>query len=93
MIGRVLQGARLPAAEQAFAFLNQHIQAVAGEGRLAVPAEVAAELIWSSVNAASLLFVTARLRGAQPPTSAVVKSFRKHALKAVFLPRQKKAAI
>ena len=55
MIGRVLQGARIPAAEQAFALLIQRLRAVAGEGRLAAPVEAAADLMWSSVNAASLL--------------------------------------
>lgn len=91
MIGRVLQGARIPAAEQAFALLIRHIQAVAGEGRLAVPAQAAADLMWSSVNAASLLHVTARLRDAQPPAPAVVASIREHALQAVFLPGRKEA--
>ena len=89
MIGRVLQGARIPAAEQAFALLDQHVQAVAGEGRLGVPAEVAADLMWSSVNAASLLYVTARLRGSAPPTPPVVASIREHALQMVFLPKTK----
>lgn len=91
MIGRVLQGARIPAAEQAFALLIQHIQVVAGEGRLAVPAKAAADLMWSSVNAASLLYVTARLRDAQPPTPAIVASIREHTLQAVFLPRRTEA--
>jgi AcrR family transcriptional regulator len=91
MIGRVLQGARIPAAEQAFALLIQHIRAVAGEGRLAVPAEAAADLMWSSVNAASLLYVTARLRDSEPPTPSVVASIREHAVQAVFLPKTKKA--
>jgi AcrR family transcriptional regulator len=91
MIGRVLQGARIPAAEQAFALLAQHIRAVAGEGRLAVPEAAAADLMWSSVNAASLLYVTARLRGSEPPTPAVVASIREHALQAVSLPGTKEA--
>ena len=92
MIGRVLQGARIPAAEQAFALLIQQLRAVAGEGRLAAPVETAADLMWSSVNAASLLYVTARLRDAEPPTPAVVESLREHALQAVFLPKTKEAA-
>jgi hypothetical protein len=91
MIGRVLQGARIPAAEQAFALLIQRIRAVAGEGRLAVSAEAAADLMWSSVNAASLLYVTARLRDSGPPTPAVVASIREHALQAVFLPKTNEA--
>ncbi len=91
MIGRVLEGARIPAAEQAFALLIRHIRAVADEGRLALPPEAAADLLWSSVNAASLLYVTARLRDAGPPDPAVVASIREHALQAVFLPKTKEA--
>lgn len=91
MIGRVLQGARIPAAEQAFALLIQRTQAIAGEERLAVPAEAAADLLWSSANAASLLYVTACLRDAGPPTPAVVASIREHAMQAILLPKPKDA--
>jgi AcrR family transcriptional regulator len=91
MIGRVLQGARIHAAEQAFALLIKHIRAAADEGRLAGAVAVAADLMWSSVNAASLLYVTARLRGSGPPAAAVVASIREHALQAVFLPTTKEA--
>ncbi len=92
MIGRVLQGARIPAAEQAFALLMQQLRAVAGEGRLAAPVEAAADLMWSSVNAASLLYVTARLRDSDPPTPAVVASIREQALLTVLLPKTKEAS-
>jgi AcrR family transcriptional regulator len=92
MIGRVLQGARIPAAEQAFALLIQQLRAVAGEGRLAAPVEAAADLMWSSVNAASLLYVTARLRDSEPPTRAVVASIREQALLTVLLPKTKEAS-
>ena len=89
MIGRFLQGARIPAAEQAFALLIERLRALAVEGRLAVPVEAAADLMWSSVNAASLLHVTAHLRDAAPPTPAVVASIREQALQAVFRPKPK----
>ena len=92
MIGRVLQGARIPAAEQAFALLIQQLRAVAGEDRLAVPVEAAADLMWSSVNAASLLYVTARLRDSEPPTPGVVASIREQALLTVLLPKTKEAS-
>jgi AcrR family transcriptional regulator len=92
MIGRLLQGARIPAAEQAFALLIQQLRAVAGEGRLAAPVEAAADLMWSSVNAASLLYVTARLRDSEPPTPAVVASIREQVLLTVLLPKTKEAS-
>jgi len=92
MLGRVLQGARIPAAEQAFALLIQQLRAVAGERRLGVSVEAAADLMWSSVNAASLLYVTARLRDSEPPTSAIVASIREQALLTILLPKTKEAS-
>src|ERR1700722_1135776 len=50
MIGRVLQGARIPAAEQAFALLIERIAAIAADGRLALAVAAAADLVWASAN-------------------------------------------
>lgn len=72
-MSRVLDGAEIPAATQAFALLIERIAAIAAEDRLAPTVEVAADLIWASANAASLLHVTARLRKTAPPASAVLE--------------------
>ena len=68
MLSRFLDGATIPAAEQAFALLIERIAAIASKGRLALTVEAAADLMWASANAASLLHVTAQLRKAPPPT-------------------------
>ncbi len=84
MMSRVLKGGQIPAAEQAFSLLIKRIAAIAAEGRLAPTAEVAADLVWASANAASLLYVTAQLRKAPPPTSAVLEDIREHAMQAIL---------
>ncbi|HZV08329.1 MAG TPA: TetR/AcrR family transcriptional regulator, partial [Novosphingobium sp.] len=60
MMSRVLGGADIPAAAQAFALLIERVGAIAATGRLAPGVAEAADLIWASANAASLLHVTAR---------------------------------
>jgi len=47
---------------QAFALLIERVAAIATEGRLAPTVEEAADLVWASANAASLLHVTAQRR-------------------------------
>jgi AcrR family transcriptional regulator len=89
MMSRVLEGAQIPAAEQAFAILIERIAAIASAGRLALPVEVAADLAWASANAASLLYVTAQLRKTAPPTSAVVENIRGSAMQAILTPKSK----
>jgi AcrR family transcriptional regulator len=84
MMSRVLKGGQIPAAEQAFALLIQRIAAVAAEGRLACTVDVAADLGWASANAASLLHVTAQLRKAAPPTSAVLEAIRESAMQSIL---------
>lgn len=81
MMGRVLNDAEIPAAEQAFALLIQRIAAIATEGRLRLTVEVAADLMWASANAASLLYVTAWLRKAVPPTSEILEQIREGAIR------------
>lgn len=84
MMSRILKGGQIPAAEQAFALLIKRIAAVATEGRLACTVEVAADLGWASANAASLLHVTAQLRKAPPPTSAVLEDIRESAMQSIL---------
>lgn len=84
MMSRILKGGQIPAAEQAFALLIQRLAAVAAEGRLACTVEVAADLGWASANAASLLHVTAQLRNAPPPTSAVLEGIRESAMQSIL---------
>jgi hypothetical protein len=84
MMGRVLQGAQIPAAQQAFALLIERIAAIGAQGRLAPTVEAAADLMWSSANAASLLYVTAQLRNALPPTPAVLEDIRENAIRTIL---------
>lgn len=84
MMSRVLDGAEIPAAEEAFALLIARIEAVAAERRLAPTVEVAADLMWASANAASLLYVTAGLRKVAPPTSVVLEQIREGALRSIL---------
>jgi AcrR family transcriptional regulator len=92
MMGRILQGARIPAAQQAHALLMERIEALAAEGRLAMTAEAAADLAWVTANAAALLFVTARLQVTtrlQEPDPAVTDSLRDRAMQTICKPRPK----
>jgi AcrR family transcriptional regulator len=84
MMSRVLDGAEIPAATQAFALLIERIAAIAAEDRLAPTVEVAADLMWASANAASLLHVTARLRRTSPPAPAVLDQIRENALRSIL---------
>ena len=89
MMGRVLNGGHIPAAERGFAQLMDRIEAIGTEGRLAVAAETAADLAWASANAASLLHVTARLRKAAKPDPAVINGLRDQAMQVILTPRSK----
>lgn len=84
MMSRVLDGADLPAAEQAFALLLARIESIAAEGRLGPTIEAAADFMWASANAASQLHVTTRLRKVAPPTSAVLIRIREDALRSIL---------
>jgi AcrR family transcriptional regulator len=89
MMSRVLNGAQIPAAEQAFALLIERIAAIAADGRLALAVAAAADLLWASANAASLLYVTAQLRKTAMPTPDVLKDIRENALQAILIPESK----
>lgn len=93
MMARLLHGASIPAAGQAYALLVQKIDAILAAGRLAVPKEAAAQLAWASANAASLLYVTASLQVADQmstPDRAVVVGLRDGAMQLIISPRRKK---
>lgn len=83
MMSRVLSGGEIRAAEQAYALLIERITVLAVTGRLALPVGAAADLLWASANAASQLHVTARLRRAAPPASAVLEHIRDSAIQAI----------
>ena len=89
MLSRVLQGGQIPAAEQAFQLLLDQLRAIAAQGRLAIKVEAAADRMWASANAASLLHVMARLRKVSPPSTAVLKDLRESALKSILSPNKR----
>ncbi len=89
MMSRVLDGAKIPAAEEAFALLIARIAAIAAEGRLAPTVEMAADLMWASASAASLLHVTARLRRVPPPDATILEQIRDGALRSILKPGRK----
>ena len=89
MMGRLLEGAQIEAAEQAYTKLVQNIQEIAAEGQLALSVEAAADLAWASANAASLLHVTAQIRKAPPPQQSVVDLIREGAIQTILVRGQK----
>jgi AcrR family transcriptional regulator len=89
MISRFLQGAEIPAAEQAAALLMERVRAIAAEGRLAVTVEAAADHVWASANAASLLYVTAQQRKTTPPDPTVIDDLRERTMQAILNPEKK----
>ncbi|WP_159888147.1 TetR/AcrR family transcriptional regulator [Paenibacillus puerhi] len=89
MMGRLLEGAQIEAAEQAYKKLVQNIQEIAAEGQLALSVEAAADLAWASANAASLLHVTAQIRKAPPPRQSVVDLIREGTIQTILVRGQK----
>lgn len=84
MISRVLQGAQIAVAEQAFALLAERMARLDAQGRLALPVVAAADLMWASANAASMLYVTADCRNSPPPTAAVLREIRENAVATIL---------
>ncbi len=84
MMGRLLEGAQIDAADQAYQKLVQNIQVIAAKGQLAVSAEAAADMVWASANAASLLHVTAQNRKTSPPQPSVIELIREGALQIIL---------
>jgi AcrR family transcriptional regulator len=89
MLSRFLKGGDIPAADEATALLIERIRALAAEGRLAVTVEAAADQVWASANAASLLYVTAQQRKASRPNQLVIDELRERTLQTILNPRQK----
>jgi hypothetical protein len=83
MMSRVLKGAQIPAAEQAFGLLIERIAAIAAGGRLALEINVAADLAWASATA-SQLHVTVQLRKTAPPASAVIDDILENAMRSIL---------
>ncbi|WP_211147002.1 hypothetical protein [Paenibacillus dokdonensis] len=83
-MSRILDGAEIPAAEQAFALLIQRIAAIAAEGRLALTVEVAANSCGRLRMLHPYVHFTARLRKVEPPSSAVLEQIRSGAMQSIL---------
>jgi len=86
MMGRVLGGGHIEAADQGNAMLRSSLEAVAAAERLAIPVQAASDLVWASANAAALLYVTADMRKARPPTAATIEAVREAAMQQLLKP-------
>lgn len=84
MMGRLLEGAHIEAADQSYQALVQNIQRVSDEGQLAVPTQTAVDLVWASANTASWLYVTARNRKAPPPQPDVIDLIRESVMQIIM---------
>jgi len=89
MLSRVLQGVQIPAAQEGFRLLIERIATIEAQGRLALTVVAAADLMWASANAASLLYVTAQLRSTAPPAPDVLENIRENAVGAILTPESK----
>lgn len=86
MMSRVLLGAEIPAAKQAYEILIECIKAVAAEGKLAMEVEAAAHLMWASANGAALLCATASHPGKNSelvPDPLVISGLRDSAIRTI----------
>ncbi len=87
MMARILQGADIPAADEARAMLVERIEAIAAAGRLATSKQAAAQVAMASANAAALLHVAAAQTGADPPSATeVVERLRDAAIESICKP-------
>ncbi|WP_042218642.1 TetR/AcrR family transcriptional regulator [Paenibacillus borealis] len=84
MMGRLLEGAHIEAAEHSHQALVQNVQRVAAEGKLAVSAQAAADLVWASANTAAWLYVTAQFRKSPPPQPDVVDLIRESVMQIIL---------
>jgi AcrR family transcriptional regulator len=85
MFVRVLQGARIPAADAARALLMERIEAIAAAGHLAMEAVPAADLAWASVHAASTLYL---VTDGRQPDPIVVDTLRERAIQSICTPNE-----
>ncbi|MGH7187808.1 MAG: hypothetical protein ACREF0_01325 [Acetobacteraceae bacterium] len=93
MMSRVLQGAQIPAALQAFTLLIERIAAIGAQGRLALTVAAAADLMWQSANAASLLYVAAQLHNTAPPTTDVLEDIRENVARTTVTPESERLIV
>jgi len=63
---------------------RQRVAAIEAQGRLAVPVAAAADLMWASANAASMLYVTTQFRNTGPPAADVLWHVRENALGSIL---------
>ena len=83
-MARILEGARIEAAEQGRGELRKLVQAVADEGRLALTVDAAVDLVWASAHAAALLYVTALARNSGPPEGETIVAIRESAMQVLI---------
>ncbi len=86
MMARFLAGADLPAAREGQAMLRHRIARIEAAGLLAVAPEAAVQVVWASVNAAAMLFLSATLQpdvGMGAPDAATVAHLRDAAVQAI----------
>ncbi|MCK8486662.1 TetR/AcrR family transcriptional regulator [Paenibacillus sp. MBLB2552] len=84
MMGRLLEGAHIEAADQSYQVLVQNVSRVADEGKLAVSTQAAADLVWASANTAAWLYVTAQTRKVPPPQPEVVELIRETVMQIIL---------
>jgi AcrR family transcriptional regulator len=75
MTARLLSGADIPAATEARQHLIAKLEALEAAHSLALPVAAAAEILWSTAHAASLLHVA----GTGPPDAAAIQALRRTA--------------
>lgn len=86
MMSRILSGAEIPAAKQAYGLLIDRIKAVAAEGKLVMETEAAAHVVWASANGAALLCATASQPGkisGHLPDPVVMRGLRDAAIRTI----------
>lgn len=87
MMARFLSGADLPAAREGQEMLRDRVAKIEAAGLLAVPPEAAVKVVWSSVNAAALLFLAAKMQPSlamEKPDATILARIRDSALQAIY---------
>jgi AcrR family transcriptional regulator len=84
VMGRLIEGARIEAAEDGLASLRRLVEAVADASPLSLTPAAASDLMLASANAAALLYVSALTRGAPPPAPETIAAIREAAMKVLL---------
>lgn len=84
VMGRLLDGAQIDAAEQGLASLRRLVEAVAATGHLQLPPAAAADVVLASANAAALLHVSALTHDAPRPEPATIVAIREAAMRVLL---------